>query len=275
MQAAVVTADPSSSLNLLVLGLNVLSQAASGAVGSAASASSQQSDGDYFVNGHRGAAMLAAHFFTLRPDLEPATRGRVDALVRQQLVAAAASAGLTGSPSDGFSEQEHAGGAGGCGDRSDSVVSSVSGAAEISHPPPSDLESEVLGAIEPGVETLMEVGHNVIIGTLALRAFREEPRLLTPARARGVAATVRSFHPWPVHPRVNDHAVPRGDLEADAAALGQELGLLSIVGPAQPAAVASSTTDSPRPGCGGAAFAALVLREYLLTHYRRNPCHTD
>jgi hypothetical protein len=96
----------------------------------------------------------------------------------------------------------------------------------------------VLTALEDSMSELREVGHNVIVGTLALRAFHISPFLLTPSRAAGVATTLRSFAPWP--PLDDGDGVLRGDLEADALALGPEFACEN-----------------------GPEFAAVVLREYL------------
>ena len=47
------------------------------------------------------------------------------------------------------------------------------------------LLSDVLTALEDSMSELREVGHNIIVGALALRAFQISPQLLTPSRATG------------------------------------------------------------------------------------------
>ena len=56
------------------------------------------------------------------------------------------------------------------------------------------LLSEVLTALEDSMSELREVGHNVIVGALALRAFQISPQLLTPSRATGALHSFNSSH---------------------------------------------------------------------------------
>lgn len=179
---------------LLSVGVGVVARAGSGIEGSSG----------YFVDGHRGAAIIAATLLTTH--LSPTATARLESLVSNQLVDA-----MPASMTEPFPQHET--------------------------PDPEHL-TVVLTALEDSMSELREVGHNVIVGTLALRAFQTSPALLTPSRAAGVATTLRSFAPWP--PVDDGDGVLRGDLEADALALGPEF-----------------TRES------GSKFAALVLREYL------------
>lgn len=179
---------------LLSVGIGVVARAGSGTEGSSG----------YFVDGHRGAAIIAATL--LSEQLSQTATERLNCLVSDQLVDALP-AGMT----QPFPQHET---------------------------PDPELLAEVLTALEDSMDELREVGHNVIVGTLALRAFQISPVLLTPSRASGVAMTLRSFAPWP--PLDDGNGVLRGDLEADALALGPEFA-----------------------GENGPEFAALVLREYL------------
>eukprot|EP01045_Picozoa_sp_COSAG04_P002058 COSAG04_NODE_72_length_29124_cov_43.127265_16_plen_357_part_00 len=164
---------------------------------------SRASEGNYFVDGHRGAGILAAEL--LARQLDGGARQPLLALAHEQLVGAAADL--------------------------------------LSEPFPEEAATEeamgfVLRALEESLDQLREVGHNVIVAALAIRGFHAAPELLTPTRAAGIAATLRLFHPWPTHD--DSDGVLRGDLQADAAALGRGFAEES-----------------------GAAFAAIVLREYL------------
>eukprot|EP01046_Picozoa_sp_COSAG06_P005330 COSAG06_NODE_237_length_19433_cov_92.613961_18_plen_317_part_00 len=175
---------------LLELGLGVVARAGT--------------DGSYFVDGHRGAGIIAAELFSER--LEARARARLHRLVRESLVGA--------------------------------VSQAVAEPFPVEETPDPDALSEVLAALKASMSELREVGHSVIVGALALRAFQRAPHLLTQSRAEGVAATLCGFPAWPT--RDDNDGVLRGDIEAEAAALAP--------------AFAQAR---------GAAFAALVLREYV------------
>lgn len=176
-------------MSLLEVGVGVLARAGT--------------DGSYFVDGHRGAAIIAAELF--KDHLDAAARARLHSLVTDLLLGAVPDAMTRPFPQ------------------------------QVSDP---ELLSDVLAALEDSMSELREVGHNVIVGVLALRAFQKSPVLLTPSRASGVAVTLRSFSAWPPHEGGNE--VLRGELHAEALALGTEFASQS-----------------------GPAFATLVLREYL------------
>lgn len=130
---------------LLLLGLNALARA---------------HEMNYFTDGHRGAAMVAAHYLCVDNHLDERARTRIAELVDLNWASTALC-----KP---FPETT---------------------------PEPSRID-EIGGALREGGEVLRQVGHNAIFAMLAIKAFRAVPSAATPERIDGVCKLIRSFTPW-------------------------------------------------------------------------------
>jgi hypothetical protein len=115
---------------------------------------------DYFADGHRGAAMVAAYLFCKDNALNKDIRQRIDELIDMK---------WSGSPL--------------CADF-----------------PPDDPQperiQEIGQALREGSETLRQVGHNAIFAMLAVKGFLLLPEAATPSRVDGVRRLIRMFRPW-------------------------------------------------------------------------------
>ena len=134
-----------SDQRFLLLGLNALARAP---------------QFDYFADGHRGAAILAAHLMCVDNKLDRPTASRIAELVALNWASTALC-----KP---FPEAE---------------------------PKPTRID-EIGQALVDGGEVLRQVGHNAIFAMLAIKAFRMLPSAATPERIDGVCTLIRSFTPW-------------------------------------------------------------------------------
>ena len=134
-----------SDKRLVLLGLNALARA---------------HELNYFTDGHRGAAMVAAHLLCVDNNLDQRARKRIVELVDLNW----ASTPLCNP----FPDTE---------------------------PDPARV-AEIGKALVAGGEVLRQVGHNAIFAMLAIKAFRMVPRAATPERIDGVCQLIRSFTPW-------------------------------------------------------------------------------
>lgn len=134
-----------SDERLLVLGLNGLARA---------------HEMDYFADGHRGAAMVAAHLLCVNNKLDERATSRISELVDINWASSALC-----KP---FPQAE---------------------------PEPAQIDKIGAALAERG-ETLLQVGHNAIFAMLAIKAFRMVPGAATPERIDGVCKLIRSFTPW-------------------------------------------------------------------------------
>ncbi|MGB7933374.1 MAG: hypothetical protein WCH04_14300 [Gammaproteobacteria bacterium] len=115
---------------------------------------------DYFANGHRGAAMVAAHLLCEDNDLSDKARSRIEELV-------------------------------------DLNWSKTSLCARFPEEEPQPERIHEIGiALTVGAESLRQVGHNVIFAMLAIKGFRLMPEAATPARIEGVCKLIRMLTPW-------------------------------------------------------------------------------
>ncbi len=131
--------------HLLLLGLNALARA---------------HELDYFVDGHRGAGMVAAHLLIQGSDIDEGAKLRIADLVDLNWAHLALC--------EPFPDTE---------------------------PEPERID-EIGEVLLEGAETLRQVGHNAIFAMLAIKAFRMMPRAATPERIDGVCALVKSMTPW-------------------------------------------------------------------------------
>lgn len=134
-----------SDRRLLLLGLNALARA---------------HEQDYFADGHRGAAMVAAHLLCEDNDLSDRARSRIEELVDLNWSQTSLCAG--------FPDEE----------------------------PRPDRVHEIGLALLEGAESLRQVGHNAIFAMLATKGFRLMSEAATPTRIEGVCRMIRLFTPW-------------------------------------------------------------------------------
>lgn len=126
----------------LVLGLNALSRAHTG---------------DYFADGHRGAAMIAAYFLCRREEIEPGATRVIARLVDQIW-----STSPLFAP---FPEEA---------------------------PDPTGV-TQIAGTLAASTDRLRQAGHNVILPSLALKAMAVVPEAVTPSRVAGICKLVEAF----------------------------------------------------------------------------------
>lgn len=130
---------------LLLLGLNALARA---------------HQLDYFADGHRGAAMVAAHYLCVDNGLNQRARARIAHLI-------------------------------------DKNWSSTPLCAPFPDETPQPERVKEIGeALAEGGEVLRQVGHNAIFAMLAIKGFAALPSAATPRRIEGVCAMIRAFTPW-------------------------------------------------------------------------------
>jgi len=134
-----------SDERLVLLGLNALSRA---------------HEFNYFADGHRGAAMVAAHLLCVDNDLDQQATSRIAQLVDLNWAS-----------------------------------SSLCKPFPEARPEPAQIE-KIGAALVEGGEVLRQVGHNAIFAMLAIKAFRMLPNAATPQRIDGVCTLIRSFTPW-------------------------------------------------------------------------------
>jgi hypothetical protein len=142
----------------LVLGLNALGRA---------------HQMDYFADGHRGAAIIAATYLCREYRMEPGVWRVIQAMIDRSWATTPLCAPFPG---------------------------------ESANP---ERLSEIRRHIELGTDALRQAGHNVILPTLALKAFRERPDAATPSRIDGICKLIDRFTaqpgPYPeTHPSVPD-----------------------------------------------------------------------
>ncbi len=112
---------------------------------------------NYFADGHRGAAIIAGYYFLMEhPELETA-KGFIFGQIDRQWLSIRNIQSFPDEPSD-----------------------------------PS-LLNKLAHTIEMNLHGLRQAGHNVILPTLAIKAFRDHPDLITPSRVNGVCQMVELF----------------------------------------------------------------------------------
>ncbi|NQU43707.1 hypothetical protein HQ520_10500 [bacterium] len=130
----------------LLRGLNALSRAG---------------EHDYFADGHRGAAMIAAVFLCRENAMDAGTDAVIRAIMDEHW-----------TNTDLFAPLSH------------------------EEPDPEGLE-RILSTMEKTMDCLREAGHNVILPTMGLRAFQALPEAITPGRVAGICRMIKQFKPTP------------------------------------------------------------------------------
>ena len=126
----------------LLLGVNALSRA---------------HELDYFLDGHRGGAIVSGVYLCRENPVEVGVAGRVAALIDGHWSATPLSAPFP---------------------------------AETPDPA---LLQRIVECMLANLEGLRQAGHNVILPSLALKAFRDLPEAITPARIEGICRLVEAF----------------------------------------------------------------------------------
>lgn len=115
---------------------------------------------NYFVDGHRGAALVAANLMIVANEMDDRARARIVELFNLNWAKKPLCKPFPDEKPD------------------------PKGIARIGE------------ALAERGETLLQVGHNAIFAMLAIRGFRMLPEAATPQRIDGVCALIRKFTPW-------------------------------------------------------------------------------
>jgi len=115
---------------------------------------------NYFADGHRGAAIIAAHYLCENNNLNEYSRSRIRELIETNW-------GKIDLCKDFPKEKAY----------------------------PQEI-SRIGIALNKGADTLRQVGHNAIFAMLAIKALRAIPSLATKQRIDGICAMIDSFTPW-------------------------------------------------------------------------------
>jgi hypothetical protein len=112
---------------------------------------------DHFCDGHLASSVIAAWYLCHENNLEEETqdliRSRIDEELRQDAI-------FRPAPDE---------------------------------PADSTLRQQLLDTLSTGIGDLREVGHNIIFGAIALKAFRDRPDAITPARVEGICRLIENF----------------------------------------------------------------------------------
>lgn len=112
---------------------------------------------DYFRDGHLAASVIAAYYLCHENGLGEATQDLVKSRIDDEL-------------------------------RDDVIFLPAPG-----EPPDSALLGQLLDTLSAGISDLREVGHNIIFGAAALKAFRDCPDAITPSRVEGICRLIDDF----------------------------------------------------------------------------------
>jgi hypothetical protein len=112
---------------------------------------------DYFADGHRGAAIIAAHYLCRENNVEDGVAGILAGLI-----------------------DEHW------------AHTDLCAPFPAERPDPA-LVDRILAALTENMGPLRQAAHNVILPSLALKAFADVPEALTPARAEGICRLIGCF----------------------------------------------------------------------------------
>jgi hypothetical protein len=112
---------------------------------------------NYFADGHRGAAIIAAYFFCHEVEVEQGVSDILSTLIDAQWVHT--------TLCDPFPQEAH----------------DASGIDRI------------LETLEANIASLRQAGHNVILPTMALKALNTVPEMVTPSRVGGICNLIKAF----------------------------------------------------------------------------------
>jgi hypothetical protein len=126
---------------------------------------------DYFADGHRGGAILSGVYLCRENDVEVGVADTIGSIIDER-----------------WSKTEL------CAPFPDEA-------------PNPQLLDQVLRCMAQNLSGLRQVGHNVILPALALKAFRDLPEAITPSRVNGVCRLIESFTQTDV-PMAEDFVLP-------------------------------------------------------------------
>jgi len=112
---------------------------------------------DYFLDGHRGAAIISAVYLCRENAVEPGVAGIIANLIDEQWARTELCAPFAPEGSD------------------------------------PGLVDRIVECLSDNLAGLRQVGHNVIFPSLALKAFRDVPEAITPSRVTGICRLIESF----------------------------------------------------------------------------------
>jgi hypothetical protein len=112
---------------------------------------------NYFTDGHRGAAIIAAYYFCCEVELEDGAADAIHAMIDAHWADTPLCAP--------FPEQD----------------------------PQPERIFKITTTLHDHMDGLRQAGHNVILPTLALKAFRDLPETVTPARVDGICRLIEAF----------------------------------------------------------------------------------
>ena len=112
---------------------------------------------DYFRDGHLAASVIAAYYLCHENNLGEVTQDLVKSRIDNEL-------------------------------RDDIIFRPAP-----DEPPDSTLLEQLLDTLSAGLGDLREVGHNIIFGAAALKAFRDCPEAITPSRVEGICRLIDDF----------------------------------------------------------------------------------
>jgi hypothetical protein len=112
---------------------------------------------DYFRDGHLAASVTAAYYLCHENALGEATQNLIKSRIDDEL-------------------------------RGDAIFRPAP-----TEPPDSALLDQLLDTLSTGIGDLREVGHNIIFGAIALKAFRDRPDAITPVRVEGICRLIENF----------------------------------------------------------------------------------
>jgi hypothetical protein len=112
---------------------------------------------NYFADGHLAASVIAAYYLCHENGLEERTRNVIKSRIDDEL-------------------------------RNDALFLPAP-----DETPDAALLEQLLTTLSAGIGDLREVGHNIIFGAAALKAFRECPHAITPFRVEGICRLIEDF----------------------------------------------------------------------------------
>jgi len=132
---------------------------------------------DYFRDGHLAASVIAAYYLCQENSLGEATQDLIKSRIDDEL-------------------------------RNDAIFRTAP-----HEPPDSALLEQLLDTLSTGIGDLREVGHNIIFGAAALKAFRDCPEEITPGRIQGICRLIDDFSKSQNVDLADDDGVPGIDDE--------------------------------------------------------------
>ena len=112
---------------------------------------------NYFAEGHLAASVIAAYYLCHENGLDERTQNAIKSRINREL---ASDALFLPAPDEA---------------------------------PDAALLEQLLATLSAGIDDLREVGHNIIFGATALKAFRECPDAITPFRVEGICRLIENF----------------------------------------------------------------------------------